>query len=151
MILISARSNLTYQQGLQRELSYRTRYDFYQPEFANLGEVAMKNKEIMLQGTSADDDTYGFQEYAYELRYSENRVSAEMRSNYATSLDSKHMALDFATLPTLSAGYIQSSTPISRNIAVASTVADPIELNMLTEGRIARTLPMYSVPGLLRL
>jgi len=151
MILISARSNITYQQGLQRELSYQTRYDFYQPEFANLGEVAVKNKEWYMQGTSADEDTAGYQEYAYELRYSENRVSAEMRSNYATSLDSKHMASDFATLPTLSAGFIQSNTPISRNIAVASTVADPIQLNMLTEGRIARTLPMYSIPGLMRL
>lgn len=151
MILVSARSNITYQQGLQRELSYRTRFDFYQPEFANLGEVAIKNKEIMMQGTSADDETFGFQEYAYELRYSENRVSAEMRSNYATSRDSQHMADDYATLPTLGSAWIQSNTDISRNIAVASTVADPIQMNTMVEGRIARTLPMYSIPGMMRL
>lgn len=151
MILISARSNITYQKGLQRELSYRTRYDWYQPEFANLGEVAIKNKEIYTQGTSADNDTFGFQEYAYELRYSENRVSAEMRSNYATSLDSRHMADDPVTLPTLSAGWIQSNTAISRNIAVATTVADPIQINSFVTGKIARTLPMFSVPGLMRL
>lgn len=151
MILLSARSNITYQQGLSRELSYRTRLDWYQPEFANLGEVAIKNKEIMMQGTSADDETFGFQEYAYELRYSENRVSAEMRSNYATSLDSRHMADDYATLPTLGSAWIQSSTDISRNIAVAAATADPIQLNTLVKGKIARTLPMFSVPGLMRL
>lgn len=151
MILISARSNITYQSGLQKELSYRTRYDWYQPEFANLGEVAVKNKEIYIQGTSADENTFGFQEYAYELRYSENRVSAEMRSNYATSLDSKHMADEYTSLPTLSAGWIQSNTPISRNIVVSTSVADPIELNCFADGRIARTLPMYSIPGLRRL
>lgn len=151
MILLSARSNITYQQGLPRELSYKTRFDFYQPEFANLGEVAIKNKEIFASGTSTDDNTFGFQEYAYELRYSENRVSAEMRSNYALSLDSKHMADDYATLPTLGSAWIQSQTPISRNIAVASTISDPIELNMMLSGRIARTLPMFSVPGLMRL
>lgn len=151
MILLSARSNITYQQGLARELSYRTRFDFYQPEFANLGEVAIRNKELFFQGTSADNDTFGFQEYAYELRYGENRVSAEMRSNYAQSLDSKHMAEDYSSLPTLSSGWIQSNTTISRNIAVSATVSDPIELNTIVEGRIARTLPMYSIPGLLRL
>lgn len=150
-ILLSARSNITYQQGLQRELSYKTRFDFYQPEFANLGEVAIKNKELDFQGVASDEDTFGFQEYGYELRYSENRVTSEMRSNYATSLDSKHMALDFSSVPTLSAAYIQSFTPISRNIAVDTSVADPIEISMMTHGRIARTLPMFSIPGLNRL
>lgn len=151
MILLSARSNITYQQGLPPEYSYRTRYDWYQPEFANLGEVAVRNKQIYMQGTSADDDTFGFQEYAYELRYGENRVSAEMRSNYPQSLDSKHMADDYSSLPTLGSAWIESNTPISRNIAVGTELADPIELNMMVEGRIARTLPMYSIPGLMRL
>lgn len=151
MILISARSNMTYQQGLSRELSYKTRFDWYQPEFANLGEVAIKNKEIMFQNGVADNQTFGFQEYAYELRYQDNYVSGEMRSNYATPLDSRHMAYQFSSLPTLSAGFIQSATPISRNIAVATTTADPIQLNVFTSGRIARTLPMFSIPGLTRI
>lgn len=151
MILVSARSNITYQQGLWKELSHRTRYDFYQPEFANLGEVAVLNKELMFQGTSADNSAFGYQEYAYWMRYGLNRVSAEMRSNYATSLDSYHLADDYAVLPTLSAGYIQSSTDISRNIAVSAATADPIQWNQMVEGRIVRTLPMYSVPGLYRL
>lgn len=151
MILVSARSNITYQQGLAKELSYQTRYDFYQPEFAHLGEVALLNKEIYLQGTTADDNPFGYQEYAYELRYGENRVTAEMRSNYATSLDSQHMADDYSSLPTLGAAWIQSNTDISRNIAVAAATADPIQLNMFAYGTMARTLPMYSVPGLMRL
>lgn len=151
MVLVSCRSNITYQSGLQKELSYRTRYDWYQPEFANLGEVAVKNKEIYMQGTSADDDTFGYQEYAYELRYSDNRVSGEMRSNYATSLDSYHLADEYGSLPTLGSSWIQSNTDISRNIAVASSTADPIKLNCLATGKIARTLPMYSIPGLMRL
>lgn len=153
MILVSARSNITYQEGLRRELSYRTRYDWYQPEFANLGEVAVKNKEIYFQGGAAADDqtTFGYQEYAYELRYDENIVTGEMRSNYATSLDSRHMADDYSALPTLGTAWIQSNTAISRNIAVSAATADPIQMNTLVSGKIARTLPMYSVPGLKRL
>lgn len=154
MILISARSNITYQEGLPKELSYRTRFDFYQPEFANLGEVSVKNKEIYMQDSSSptiNNGIFGYQEYGYELRYGLNRVSSEMRSNYPQSLDSRHMADDYASLPTLGPAWIQSNTPISRNIAVAASVSDPIELNSLVSGKIARTLPMYSVPGLTRL
>lgn len=152
MILLSARSNITYQEGLLRELSYKTRYDWYQPEFANLGEVAVKNKEIYAQGIQATDDgTFGFQEYAYELRYGQNRVSSEMRSNYTTSLDSRHMADDYSSLPTLGSAWIQSNTPISRNISVSAATADPIQMNTMASGMMARTLPMYSIPGLKRL
>jgi len=78
-------------------------------------------------------------------------VTGEMRSKYATALDSRHMADDYATLPTLGAAWIQSNTPISRNIAVSAATADPIQLNTLASGRIARTLPMFSIPGLKRL
>lgn len=153
MIMISCRSNITYQEGLKRELSYRTRYDFYQPEFANLGEVAVLNKEIYFQGggAAADDQTFGYQEYAYELRYGMNRVSGEFRSNYTTSLDSQHLADDYSSLPTLGSAWIQSNTVISRNLVVSAATADPIHLNTLATGMIARTLPMYSIPGLKRL
>ena len=154
LILVSARSNLTYQQGLTRELSYNTRYDWYQPEFANLGEVAIKNKEIYFQGTGAagaDDDTFGYQEYGYELRYSDNIVSSEMRSSYGTSKDYLHMADDYLSLPTLGSAWIESQTPISRNLVVSAATADPIELSTIVKGKIARTLPMFSIPGLLRL
>lgn len=153
MILVSCRSNITYQEGLKKEFSYRTRYDWFQPEFANLGEVAVKNKEIYSIGGSGvqDDATFGYQEYAYELRYDDNMVTGEMRSNYATSLDSYHMADDYSSLPTLGSAWIQSNTAISRNIAVSAATADPIQINSLATGMIARRLPMFSIPGLHRL
>lgn len=151
MILISARSNMTYQQGLERHLSMKTRYDFYQPEFSNLGEVAVLNKEIYMDGSANDTATFGFQEYGYERRYQDNMVTGEMRSNYTTPLDSKHMAYNFGSLPTLSSGFIESATPISRNIAISAATADPIELNTMVKGVVASVLPMYSVPGLNRI
>ncbi|AXH77086.1 MAG: major capsid protein [Microviridae sp.] len=152
MVLISARSNMTYQQGLLKEMQYKTRYDWYQPEFSNLGEVGVKNSEIYFSGVDATDNgIFGYQEYAYELRYGMNRVSGEMRSNYATPLDSMHMADSYGSLPTLGSAWIQSTTPISRNIAVSAATADPIWVNSMFQGKIARTLPMYSIPGLNRL
>ncbi len=151
-ILISARSNITYQQGLKKELSYQTRYDWYQPEFANLGEVAVKNKEIWTSSNNTNNNaTFGYQEYGYELRYDDNMVTGEMRSNYATSLDSRHMADDYTALPTLGSAWIVSNTAISRNTVVSAATADPIQINSLVSGRVVRTLPMFSIPGLTRL
>lgn len=158
MILLSLRSNQTYQNFLSRMNSHRTRLDWYNPEFANLGEVALLNQEQFYKGGApatpeqAMTAQFGFQEFGYWLRYEDSIVTAEMRSNYATSLDMKHMAYDFGTsVPVLNDDYIKSATPIGRNIVVQPEVADPVELNMLATGRIARVLPMYSVPGLLRL
>lgn len=153
MILLSLRSNLTYQQGLWRELSHQTRLDWYQPEFSNIGEQSMLGKEIEFTNIATDNNTaFGYQEYGYWLRYGMNRVSAEMRSSYAQSKDYKHMAEDYGGVrPNLNAAWIQSSTPIDRNITVSSSLADPVEINSLMSGTIARTLPMYSVPGLTRI
>lgn len=152
MILLSMRSNLTYQQGIATEITYNTRLDFFQPEFANLGEVAVPNKIINVEGDATDSETWGFQEYGYELRFDSNMITNEMRSSYATSKDSLHMAEDFGgTTPTLNSSFIESQTPIGRNTVVDPDTADPVELNLFTTGKIARRLPMYSIPGLYRL
>ncbi|UOF82989.1 major capsid protein [Microviridae sp.] len=153
MILASARSNITYQFGMRRELQYNTRFDWYQPEFANIGEVAVLNKEIYAGSVdSVADDIFGYQEYGYELRYEENMVTGEMRSAYALSRDNKHMADDYtAGVPALDDQWIQSDTPIERNITVDTATADPLEVNSLFRGKAVRVIPMYSIPGLTRL
>lgn len=152
MILVSCRSNQTYQEALWKELSLKTRFDFYQPEFAQLGEVGMKNKELNFTSSFINNNlTFGYQEYGYWLRYGQNKVTGEMRSSYPTSLDYKHMAYDFGnTTPTLGSGFIESFTPIDRNIVVSSSISDPIQINQMVKGTLARTLPMYSIPGITR-
>lgn len=137
---------------MRKQRRYETRYDWFQPEFSNIGEVAVLNSEIHCEGDATDDAVWGYQEYGYELRYSDNMVTNEMRSSYATSKDSLHMADDYGGVtPTLNSTWIQSDTPIDRNIHVATATADPIELNMMCHGKMARTLPMYSIPGITRL
>lgn len=150
MVLVSHRSNLTYQQGLSREKTYKTRLDFVQPEFVNIGEVMVYANEIDYRA-QVNRLPWGYQEYGYEMRYDDNMVSAEMKSDYAQSLDSYHMADDPSSQPVLNAAWIQSSTPIDRNIAVAQSVSNSIRSNMYTTGSISRVLPMYSVPGLMRI
>ena len=53
--LCSVRADLNYQQGMRRMWNRSTRYDFYFPVFANLGEQAILNKEIYATGTTTDE------------------------------------------------------------------------------------------------
>ena len=74
-------ADLTYQQGMNRMWSRRDRWDFYWPALAHLGEQAVLNEEIYTQGTSADQDVFGYQERYAEYRYKPSQITGKMRSN----------------------------------------------------------------------
>lgn len=144
--LVMVRADLNYQQGLERMFSRRTKYDFYWPTLAHLGEQAVLNKEIYAQGTSEDDDVFGYQERFAEYRYKPSSVAGAFRSADPTSLDVWHLAQDFASLPVLDATFIEENPPVDRVIAVQT------EPHMILDAhftyRCARPMPVYSVPGL---
>lgn len=145
--LVSVRADLTYQQGLNRMFSRQTRWDFFWPALANIGEQEILNKEIYTQGTVADDSVFGYQERFAEYRYKPSIVTGQFRSNHATPLDMWHLSQDFGSLPTLNSTFIEDTPPIDRIIAV------PSEPHFIFDSYIklkcARPMPTYSVPGLI--
>lgn len=142
---ISARADLNYQQGLNRMWSRSTRYDFYWPMLANLGEQAILNKEIYAQGTSADDDVFGYQERYSEYRYKPSVVTSTFRSNHSASLDVWHLAQDFASLPSLNDSFIREQPPIDRIVAVTSE--PDFQLDCYFKLICARPMPTYATPA----
>lgn len=151
--LCNIRSDITYQQGLHKMWTRSTRYDFYKPVFAHLGEDAVLNQEIMYQNTAADLEAFGYQERWAELRYKPSYVSGSFRSNASASLDSWHLAQDYGTLPTIATGFVFSSTPIDRILAIGESLNEgqQVLLDCFFKYRHARPLPVYSTPGLTRL
>ena len=143
--MVCARADLTYQQGLDRMWSRRTRFDFYWPALAHLGEQAILNKEIFAQGTAADDEAFGFQERFAEYRYKPSKITGQMRSNFAQSLDTWHLSQDFAALPLLNDTFIEEDPPVERVIAVPTS--PHFIFDAYFDLRCARPMPMYSVPG----
>ena len=146
--LCSVRADLNYQQGLNRMWSRSTRYDFYWPALSHLGEQAVLNKEIYADGTSADDDVFGYQERYAEYRYKPSLITGQFRSNFAQSLDAWHLAQDFASLPALNSDFIEENPPFDRIKALDSEYPD-ILLDCYFDLKCARPMPMYSVPGLI--
>lgn len=150
--LVSVRADLNYQQGLNRMWSRLTKYDFFWPELANIGEQAILNKEIYAQGSAApavDEEVFGYQERYGEFRYKPSVVTGVLRSNATASLDTWHLAQDFGALPTLSDTFIQDDPPISRVVAVPSE-AEFIG-DFYFQLRCARPMPVFGVPGMTRL
>lgn len=142
------RTDNKYQQGLPRVFSRKTRWDFYLPALAHLGEQAILNKEIYAQGTSVDDEVFGYQERWSELRYSKNKICGKMRSGFgADSEDVWHLAQHFTSLPALNQNFIESNVPIGRIISVPSESSFIMDLSF-NESMI-RPMPLRSVPGLI--
>ena len=109
--LVSVRADLTYQQGLPRMWSRSTRYDFYFPAFAMLGEQPVYNKEIYVRGDANDNSVFGYQERWAEYRYKPSQVSSLFRSTASGTLDAWHLAQKFTSLPTLNSTFIEDNPP----------------------------------------
>lgn len=150
--LLNIRADLTYQNGLHKMWSRETRYDYYDPIFANLGEQAVLKKELNYpdNGTGADE-VFGYQERWSELRYANNEIVGQFKSNATGgSLDAWHLAQDLGDAAvSLNATFIQENPPIDRIVA---DTADPHFLcDMVFQAKHARAMPVRSVPGLRRL
>lgn len=145
--IVAIRADLNYQQGLRRMWSRLTRYDFYMPEFAMLGEQAVLNKEIYVRGDANDDLVFGYQERWAEYRYFPTLVTGQFRSTSALTLDIWHLAQRFTSLPTLNSTFIQDDPPVDRVIAVPTQPQFLMDIFMRC--RTVRPLPLYSVPGLI--
>lgn len=127
--------------------SRRTRFDFYWPALAHLGEQAILNKEIYATATSSDDEVFGYQERYAEYRYKPSRITGQFRSNFAQSLDTWHLSQDFSALPVLNEAFIEENPPVDRVVAVPSY--PDFLFDSYFRLKHTRPMPVYSVPGLI--
>lgn len=145
---LNIRCDLTYQQALNKMWTRKTRYDFYWPAFAHLGEQAVLKREIHATGTNADDEVFGYQERWSEYRYKPSLITGKFRSSDSQSLDMWHLAEDFGdTSPVLNEAFIQSDPPVERVVAV--TTEPQFLLDAYIDLTCARPMPVYSTPGMI--
>lgn len=148
---VKFRGEVTYQQGLNKMWSRSTKNDFFWPKLQELGEQAILNKEIYAQGSAdptADAAAFGYQERFAEMRYYPSQIKGQFRSTFATSLDVWTLAEEFTALPVLNSAFIQSATPIERNLAVAASYPH-ILMDAWFDYKHARPMVTYGVPATL--
>lgn len=145
--LVNVRADLTYQQGINRMWSRRTRFDFYWPSLAHLGEQTILNKEIYAQGNSQDDEVFGYQERYAEYRYFPSQITGKLRSTDPQTLDVWHLSQHFTSLPVLNDEFIEDNPPLKRSLAVQNE--PEFLLDCYFRMKSTRPMPVFGVPGLI--
>lgn len=138
--LMSIMPRTAYQQGLHRSWTRDNRYDYYWPEFANLGEQTVLSKEVFLDGNSGDADTFGYQGRYDEYRRRESTVHGEFRKDY----NFWHMSRIFETRPTLSSTFLTCS-PTKR--MCADTTTNNCLVQVYNDVKAVRPMPLVAEPG----
>lgn len=146
-----ARYDHSYSQGLEKFWSRKTFTDFYNPKFANLGEVPIYQCEIYTDGKNLNKkNVFGYQEIWADYRFKPNRISGEMRPGVPNTLAQWHLSDNYISAPTLSDGWIREDTAnVDRVLAVTSAVANQFWADIYVQNKCTRCMPMYSVPGLI--
>lgn len=141
------RTEHTYQQGLERKFSRLNREDFYWPALATIGEQAVLQKEIFMDGSSKDDDVFGYQERWAEYRYANNKVTGELNSDYAQALDIWTYADDYSTQPMLDDTWIRETKDnVARTVAIQNQ--DQWKADFYFDQTWIRPMPIYSIPSM---
>ena len=155
-VLGCIRTNHSYQQGIEKMWNRKKWTDFYVPQFANLGEMPILNKEIYAQGDTVvdtdgnivDNQVFGYQEAWAEYRYKPNRISGKLRSTASGTLDIWHYGDKYNSLPKLSSDWIdETEANMQRTLAVQNE--PQFICDTYCKSTWTRIMPLYSVPGLL--
>ncbi len=136
----------SYQQGVNRIFTRKTKFDFYFPEFAHLSEQAVTNGEIFATGTDKDKEIFGYQGAYNEMRYTPSFNCADMRDTFSYW----HLGRIFDSAPKLNAGFLTTNPAFDGGIR-KDIFASPNEPGLLVQFanivKAIRPLPVYGTPG----
>ena len=96
-VIMSIVPNNTYFQGIDPKFLKNDRFDYFFPEFQNIGDVAIRNKELYYDTRSAgegsvdqNDDVFGYQSRWYDLKSFTDEIHGDFIPN--TSGPTSNMA-----------------------------------------------------------
>lgn len=146
--LAEVRPDIQYSTGIPRQLSYKRRFDFFNPSLQHLSEQEVRNGELFVSNSDGlNDNTFGFQAYANELRTSQNETVGELRDTLADW----NQALTFTSRPNLNTAFLAGFThtaSFNRPFVVQGNAAYPIIVQFYNNLDVYRPLVRYATPGL---
>lgn len=153
LILAHVRTDNSYSQGVPKMFSKKTKFDIYMPPFANIGNVAIKNKEIYFSDDfDKDNEVFGFVEAWYEYKNKPNLLTGYMRPGLDQSFNTWTYGRVFSDTPVLNSVFTtQTSDEVDRTIAVQSSLSNQFKLDLFFDNKVSRIMPLYSTPGLKRI
>lgn len=138
----------TSQQAIPRQWSIKKRLDMWWHEYDHLGNQPIYNKEIYADGSSTDNEVFGYQERFAEYRYEDNVICGEFKSTGPTPLDSWHYGDLYNSLPTLSKQWIEETDQnIARTLAVQNHDQFMVDTTLYIKATLP--LPVFGTPMLM--
>ena len=132
------RPDADYCNGIRRQLIKRDRFDYFWPDFQNIGEQEVYNYELFASSDGGDNmSPFGYQSRYAHYKWHGNEVHGEFRK----SLRSWVAPREFRELPTLSKDFIACDLDISNNMAVSPEHYPPFMVEALSVVNARR--PMY--------
>ena len=150
--IMSIRPTPAYATGIKKDLFKFDRFDFFFPEFAQLGEQPILRKELFLGGDDEkNDEVFGYTPRYAEYKYIPNSVHGDFRT---PSLATWHLARFFNDYPNLNANFVQvrgKEQDLERIFAAETQLGDNLDhfwVNLHHNIRAVRPMPKYNVPML---
>ena len=152
LILAALRYRHSYCQGISPSLRRKSKFDFYWPEFANLGEQPVYKSQLYFDGSihpgESSDSVFGFQEYAAEYREFNNEVHGHMRPDVSESIAMYNFCDSYSSAPVLNSDFMKETPKnLDRSLAVTSDKASQCIADFYFKGSIAREMPAFSIPS----
>ncbi len=142
--ILSVMPRTNYMQGIHKHWLRDDKFDFFWPDFANLGEQEVKNYELYYD--KADNDynngTFGYQQRYAEYKYGMSTVHGDFRNN----LDYWHMSRKFAGQQNLNAAFVEYQDD-ERPFAVQDGT-DKLWIQLYHEVKAIRPMPFFANPKL---
>lgn len=146
--LAEIRPNVEYTTGIPRELTYKARFDFFNPSFQHLSEQEVRNGELFISNSDGKNDvTFGFQAYANELRTAHDETVGALRDDLSFWTQSLH----FSSRPNLNDNLLDGEEHLASFNApfvYSSTDARPCIVQFRNNLDVYRPMVRYATPGL---
>ncbi|MBA7539827.1 hypothetical protein ES705_32112 [subsurface metagenome] len=143
--IVSVLPRTAYQQGIGREFQKFDKLDYYWPEFANLGEQEVLNKEVFYEGTGVTekpDEVFGYQSRYAEYKFKQSSVHGEFRDEF----DYWHLGRKFSVRQDLNSAFIRCIP--SGRIFAHEDFSDKIWCQLYNNVKALRSMPKFGTPTL---
>lgn len=160
MGFVIVRPQLTYWQGLDKKYTRVERFDYYDPQLANIGEQPIWKYELFLSDSAdnKNNEIFGFNEAWADYRYAKNRLSGQLLPNSQsdTGLSSLYVYTEYYSgPPTLNAAWMISNPATIGNTLMLAYDNNKTEYagsqflaDFYFNVQVSRKMPVYSIPGL---
>lgn len=144
--IMSVMPKASYYQGMPRKYSKNSWDQYYWPEFANIGEQAIENKEVYYDFSVSHNSGSNSGTFGYTPRYAEYRYNpSEVHGSFRNNLDFWHLGRRFDSLPNLNSSFLMyDNSNIDRVLAVSSDITAPLYCQIRNHIQATRLIPEYA-------